>query len=123
MVRLVVLLNEVADVDLLLPETCPESRPGRSGCRPALLGYCSSHRRLLQPEQPSRVPGDDEFFVRGDDPRRHATARAGDPWPASGVCLLVEIDTEPRRRMADSCANLRGVLPDAGREHEPVDTA
>src|SRR5215470_7203764 len=47
-VRLVVLLNEVANVDLLLPEAGPESLPGRG--RPLFLSrlWCRcGHRPLL----------------------------------------------------------------------------
>ncbi len=74
-------------------------------------------------QQHSRVPGDDQFFVRRDDPGRHAASCARNPRALSRIRLVIELDAQPRRRLADPGPDLRRVLADAGGEDQPVDPA
>ena len=69
------------------------------------------------------MPGDHQFFVGRNHPDRDLALRRRDPRTASCICRCVECDAQPGRRLADSLANLRRVLADAGGEHQPIDSA
>ncbi len=69
------------------------------------------------------MPGDHQFLVGRDHPCRHFAGLAGDARRFSRVRVFVELDAEPRRRRADSFADLRRVLADACGEDEAVDSA
>src|SRR3954471_6499906 len=70
-------------------------------------------RRLDQSQHLARVPGDHEFLVGGNHPGRHAAPLARDSWSFTRVRVRIEIDTEPRRRVANPAADLGGVLANA----------
>src|SRR6188768_3335100 len=86
---------------------------------------CENLRRGLTPkaQQGARMPGDHQFLVGRDYPRRHLAGLAGDARRFPRIRVFVELDAEPRRRDANSFADLRRVLSDTCGEHEAVDSA
>src|SRR6478672_10865622 len=68
------------------------------------------------------MPGDDEFLVGRDNPGRYAAARSRDPRLPGAVGVRIQLDAQPRRRVADPASDFRGILANASREHEGVDS-
>src|SRR6478609_3849602 len=73
----------------------------------------SDARSNVQFQQRRRVPGDDELFVGGNGPRRHAAAWPRDSGGPRLVRRRIELDAEPGGRVADSPADFGRVLADA----------
>ena len=138
-VRLVVLLDEVANVDLLLPETGSESRPGATSSAqpsfPAVAGVVMDYSFTLWPravplragfDKPSSSPvcraiiSSSLVGITQADTLLPAVEIRG---PLREVGRVVQFDAEPRGGLADAPPDLRGVLADAGGEHQSVDSA
>src|SRR4051812_10784362 len=78
---------------------------------------------LSQSEQRGGMPGDHQFLVGRDHPRRHFALRSGDARTLAGVRLRIQHEAQPGRSLADSLADLRRVLTDAGGEDDRVHAA
>ena len=68
------------------------------------------------------MAGDHQLLVGGDDVTSNARPGTRDEHLSTGICLGVEIETEPGQAPGHRLANGGCVLADAGREDEPVDT-
>ena len=77
----------------------------------------------MSPSSDARVPGDHQLFVGRNHPADTRLPAREIRGPVAGVGVLVELDAEPGRGLADAPADLGGVLADAGGEHEAVDAA
>ena len=73
-----------------------------------------------QPQQLPGVPGDDQLFVRRDDPCRYTASRPGNAGAPALIRIGVQFDAEPGRGLADSAPDLRRVFADPTRENEGI---
>ncbi len=78
--------------------------------------------RYQSQQQPS-VPRDHQFLVCRNDPRRCLAGPCRYAWSPGEIGFRICFDTQPRTGGADSRAYFRGVLPNARREYQTVDTA
>src|SRR5688500_11064658 len=69
------------------------------------------------------MASDDELFVRGHHPHVDNAGRCRQVWTMTLVGGPIDLDTEPRRRVADALADGRGPLADARGEDQAINTA
>src|SRR5688500_17001572 len=74
-------------------------------------------------DQALRMLRDHQLLVGRDDPRAHWAAARADAWTALLVGRAVELHPQPGRVAANALPQDRAVLPDAGREHERIESA
>src|SRR5215475_5843999 len=86
-------------------------------------GSCGSGSHRASGESGHGVASDHQLLVGGNHPNRHAASATGDAGPVGRVGVLVELDTEPGRRLAYPSPDDRRALADAGGEDDRVEAA
>ncbi len=132
-VRLVVLLDEVANVDLLLPEARPEAVPRRRRLVRLRCVAIGRHVVLLRDRAHARgspVPAAARCAGRSSVLRWSGSPTPTPCWPAwrfAGPCVAFASASSSMPSHAEAsqirAADLRRVLADAGREDQAVDAA
>src|SRR6187455_3345497 len=90
-------------------------------CRLFAMSPPSVGRHFDESQQYACVLGNDEFFVGWNHPDRHAAPGPGDFTAPRFVGRSIQLDAEPRRRLADPAPDFGRVFADAGREHDGID--